>query len=143
MDGGRAVTVVRARLLLPVMTVALAMVAGAMGQQVGCPSGYYEAQIPTFSLINARKSVLDGLLHDRAFVDLVYNCFLGRNCDQCSQNDAVKQTLTLLPWLFRDCTQNPAVCDKNQRSRAVYIATQIKKKYFSRYQEIFNLITSS
>ncbi|XP_050699051.1 uncharacterized protein LOC126990621 [Eriocheir sinensis] len=132
-----------ARLLLPVMTVALAMVAGAMGQQVGCPSGYSEAQIPTFSLIKASKPELDGFIQDQSFGDLVYNCFLGRNCDQCSQNDAVRQTLTLLPWLFRDCTQNPAVCNKEQRSRAVYIATEINKRYSSQYQEILALFNSS
>ncbi|XP_050699054.1 uncharacterized protein LOC126986728 [Eriocheir sinensis] len=131
-----------ARLLLPVMTVALAMVAGAMGQQVGCPSGYSEIQIPTFTLINAEKPVIDKLLQDRAFVDLVYNCFLGKNCDQCSQNDEVRQALVVLPWVFIHCTQNPAICNQEQRARASYIATEINKRYSKQYQEILQLFNT-
>ncbi|XP_050699052.1 uncharacterized protein LOC126990620 [Eriocheir sinensis] len=131
-----------ARLLLPVMTVALAMVAGAMGQQVGCPSGYSEAQIPTFSLINAEKPVIDKLLQDQAFVDLVYNCFLGKNCDQCSQKDEARQALVVLPWVFIHCTQNPAICNQEQRARASYIATEINKRYSKQYQEILQLFNT-
>ncbi|XP_050699006.1 uncharacterized protein LOC126986691 [Eriocheir sinensis] len=132
-----------ARLLLPVMTVALAMVAGAMAKQVGCPSGYTEDQIPTLSLSKASKSELDVIIQDRTFGDLVNNCFYGKNCDLCAQNDKARQILVIYPWLVRECIQKTGVCNKDQTKMAVYIATEASKVYPKEYKEILALINAA
>ncbi|XP_050706417.1 uncharacterized protein LOC126991785 [Eriocheir sinensis] len=136
-------TATMARLLLPVMTVALAMVAGAMGQQVGCPSGYTEDQIPTLSLSNASKSELYGLVHDRTFGNLVNNCFFGKNCELCAHNDKVRQILVIYPWMVRECIQKTGVCTKDQTEMAVYIFTEARKVYPKESKEIIALINAA
>ncbi|XP_050698762.1 uncharacterized protein LOC126986530 isoform X2 [Eriocheir sinensis] len=125
------------------MTVALAMVAGAMGQQVGCPSGYTEDQIPTLSLSSASKAEFDELIQDRAFGDLVNNCLFGKNCDLCAQNDKARQILVIYPWLVRECIQKTGVCTEDQTKMAVYITTQASKVYPKEYKEIRALINAA
>lgn len=63
------------------MAVVLAMVASVAAQS--CPTGYAEAEIPTFELIKATKSEIDGFISDKAFGNLVYSCFKGLNCNDC------------------------------------------------------------